>query len=119
MALFVPMSAGAQVIIEMGFDGRYTSNRLWFTFDTPPFGLVELQGLADGVSQRLRDKVESVWLWVAVGWVILMSVAFKHRKFIRTEIRIWRLRRVGRSRSSVALAVGSGRNAATSSCASL
>jgi len=57
MATFVPVPDGAQVIIEMGFDGRYTSNRLWFTFDTPPFGLVELQGLADGVSAWYRANI--------------------------------------------------------------
>lgn len=57
MAPFVPIPAGAQVIIEMGFAGRYTSNRLWFTFDTPPYGLVELQGLADGVSAWYRANI--------------------------------------------------------------
>jgi hypothetical protein len=54
MAPFVPLPGGAQVIIIQLLGGLPVSNRLWFTFDTPPFGLTDLQGLADGVSSWWR-----------------------------------------------------------------
>lgn len=49
MAVFVPLLYGAQVELVFTLGGEIVENRLWFTFDNPPFGLEELQGLADGV----------------------------------------------------------------------
>lgn len=57
MAVFVPLAAGAQVEIFHVLDGVVMENRLWFTYDNPPYGLPELTGLADGVRDWWRDWV--------------------------------------------------------------
>jgi len=57
MGAFVPLPAGAQVIVRLQLAGLSVSNRLWFTYDTPPFNLAALQGLADGVSGWWRGNI--------------------------------------------------------------
>lgn len=50
MAPFVPVLYGCQVEIFHEIDFQIISNRLWFTFDTGPFTLADLQGCSDGVA---------------------------------------------------------------------
>jgi len=54
---FVALPNGVQAIIRYGFDGGVLSSRLWFVYDTPPFGVPELQGLADGLANWHRTNV--------------------------------------------------------------
>ena len=49
MAPFVPLLSGAQAELLFLLGGRTVENRLWFIYDNPPFGVPELQGLADGL----------------------------------------------------------------------
>lgn len=57
MAPFVPLNSGAQVEIVHQLDTQIVSNRLWFIYDTPPFGTTELQGLSDGVASWWQAEV--------------------------------------------------------------
>lgn len=57
MAVFVPLANGVQVEIFHALGGEVIENRLWFTYDNPPFGLTELQSLTDGVRDWWRDWV--------------------------------------------------------------
>lgn len=50
MGAFVPLNSGAQVELLFTLGGVVVENRLWFIYDTPPFGSLELQGLANGVA---------------------------------------------------------------------
>lgn len=50
MGVYVPLLYGAQVEIFHNYAGQIIENRLWFAYDNPPFGTVELQGLTDGVA---------------------------------------------------------------------
>lgn len=49
MAVFVPLANGSEVIMVYILDNKVVTSSLWFTFDNPPFGLAELNGLAAGV----------------------------------------------------------------------
>lgn len=57
MTAFVPLFYGCQVKIIQELDGIIVSNRLWFTFDTGPFTLSDLQGCSDGVAAWWVDLV--------------------------------------------------------------
>lgn len=57
MAPFVPVFYGCQVEIIHQLDTEIISNRLWFTFDTGPFTLAELQGCSDGVALWWTDTI--------------------------------------------------------------
>ena len=57
MAPFVPVANGCQVEILHLLGGVSIENRLWFTFDNPPFGEPEVQGLSDGVRDWWRDMI--------------------------------------------------------------
>ena len=57
MAPFVPLFYGAQVQLIHQLDTEIISNRLWFTFDTGPFTLSDLQGCSDGVASWWVDMV--------------------------------------------------------------
>jgi len=57
VAPFVPLSAGAQVELVHQLDTQIISNRLWFTFDNPPYLLADLQGLADGVADWWEEEI--------------------------------------------------------------
>lgn len=57
MAPFVPLPAGAQVELVHVLGGQVISNRLWFTFDNPPYLLADLQGLVDGVAFWWTDNI--------------------------------------------------------------
>jgi hypothetical protein len=50
VGVFVPIPNGVQVEFVFSLGGGVASNRLWFTFDNPPFGVVELEGLVNGAS---------------------------------------------------------------------
>src|SRR5204863_3797289 len=50
MTPFLPLLHGAQVEVGYSLGGQTIENRLWYAFDNPPFGVPELQGLADGVA---------------------------------------------------------------------
>ena len=52
-----------------------------------------LGGFSDRFSERIRQRVESAGFWLLAAALILSSVAYKHRRFIRTELRIWQLRK--------------------------
>ena len=50
------------------------------------------QMLSDRLAARIRERVESVWLWTVIGTFVLAGTAYKHRKWLRTELQIRRLR---------------------------
>ena len=50
MGVFVPVVDGAQLELKFDLGGLVVTNRLWFTFDNPPFSGTDLQGLVDGVA---------------------------------------------------------------------
>lgn len=50
MAPYVPLLSGVQVEIFHFLGGEIIQNRLWFTYDNPPFTSVEIQGVTDGVA---------------------------------------------------------------------
>ena len=64
-------------------DLRTTADR-WVTWS---------QTIADSFARRLRTWVETAWFWVFAIAAVGGSVAYKHRKFLRTEYRIRRLRK--------------------------
>lgn len=86
MAPFVPLANGVQVQLLHTLGGESISNRLWFTYDTPPWGLPEQQGLVDGValwwqemilpylSQDLRTTAVIGEQWTALP-IILFTVS--------------------------------------------
>src|SRR4029450_1145641 len=49
MPPFTPVPDSAQAEVLYLLDGQVIENRLWFHIDFPPFGLTELQALADGL----------------------------------------------------------------------
>lgn len=57
MGLFVPIPDGVQVEFVFSLGGGVASNRLWFTFDNPPFGSTELLGLVDGATSWHTSNV--------------------------------------------------------------
>lgn len=57
MSVFVPLADGCQVEIVHVLDGKSIENRLWFTFDNPPWDSTALQGLADGVAAWWVDTI--------------------------------------------------------------
>lgn len=57
VAPFVPLLYGAQVQIIHQLDTEIVTNRLWFSFDTGPFTLSDLQGCSDGVASWWVDMV--------------------------------------------------------------
>lgn len=54
---FVPLNSGAQAQIVFTLDSKVVENRLWFLFDNPPFGSLELTGLAAGLYNWHTTKV--------------------------------------------------------------
>ena len=54
--------------------------------------MVQFQVFGDRIASRVRRWVETAWFWVLVCAVVLASTAWKHRKFLRAEWRIRRLR---------------------------
>lgn len=50
MGAFVPLANGVQVEIVHLLDGVGIENRLWFTFDNPPYTAADVAGLTDGVA---------------------------------------------------------------------
>lgn len=49
MAPFIPITDGVQAELVFVLDSQVMSNRLWFTFDSPPWDHAALLGLADGL----------------------------------------------------------------------
>jgi len=50
VSVFVPLANGFQVEIVYLIGTGRASNRLWFTFDNPPWTVADVQGLTDGVA---------------------------------------------------------------------
>jgi len=50
MGVFVPLLYGAQVEIVQQLGGQKIQNRLWFTFDNPPFTTTDMDTLCEGVA---------------------------------------------------------------------
>lgn len=50
MAPYVPLLYGAQVEIVQLLGGEKIENRLWFTFDNPPFTSTDMDSLCEGVA---------------------------------------------------------------------
>lgn len=57
MAPFCPVTDGVQAELVFVLDGEVLSNRLWFTFDNPPFDHAALLGLADGLHEWHRTLI--------------------------------------------------------------
>lgn len=57
MTVFVPIPDGVQVEFVFSLGGGVASNRLWFTFDDPPFGSAELVGLVEGATDWYSTNV--------------------------------------------------------------
>jgi hypothetical protein len=50
VGVFVPIPNGVQVELVCSLGGGVAVNRLWFTYDNPPFDALALQGLVEGVT---------------------------------------------------------------------
>jgi hypothetical protein len=57
--------------------------------------VVRGQMLSDRFAARSRELFENGWFWSAVAAIFLGYGTYRNRKALRTQLRIWRLRRVG------------------------
>lgn len=54
--------------------------------------VVRGQLLTDRLSARVRDVIETAWFWSVAALFIAAGVIFKHHRWLKTQIQIWRLR---------------------------
>lgn len=54
--------------------------------------VVRGQAIADRFSAHVRELVETLSFWLAAAAIVLSGAAVKHRRRLRTYVRIWRLR---------------------------